>query len=271
LKRVAETLNLGLDSILLIDDSPFERAQVARVLPAVRTVDSADLESLKHRPDLNPPVASESRARRERYIEESLRRETASKYDDYKAFVRDCAIRVDAFVPTSEEHVSRCVELIQRSNQLNLSGRRLTRDEFLTQASAADFTWVACHCRDRFGDYGIVVIIGLARNGQALEITDLCISCRIAGRYVEQGLLQRIADSAQGWSTAIRAQIAVTPKNQPLRDVMSSIGFSMDSEGDSIIAILPNPVSIPDSDLVSVLDEDDALSRLAPSAATPTL
>ena len=260
LKRVAADLNIGLDAVMLIDDSSFERAEVESALPEVRTADSRDLVSLRDRPDLSPPVSAEGRRRRQRYAEEHRRRSQAVTYEDYKAFVADCEIRVELFVPREPEDVARCVELIQRSNQLNLSGRRLGREEFEQATGDPGFTWLAARCQDRFGDYGIVVVMGVRAAEGSLELTDLCISCRVARRYVEHALVQALADRLGDWCREIRARIAVTDKNSPLREVMADVGFVLeDTAADSVLARLPLPATIPGATLVSVTGDQDFL------------
>jgi FkbH-like protein len=260
LKRVAADLNLGLDAFLLIDDSSFERAEVERALPGVRTADGDDLVSLRDRADLSPPVSVEGRTRRQRYAEESTRRSQAASYEDYTAFVADCDIRVELFPPRQAEDVERCVELIQRSNQLNLSGRRLSREEFDHATDGPGFTWLAGRCRDRFGDYGIVVVLGVRATGRSLELTDLCISCRVARRYVEHAIVQGLADRAGTWCREVRARIAITDKNEPLREVMAEVGFALEGEAaDSVLARLALPAKIPNATLVSVLADEDLL------------
>jgi FkbH-like protein len=268
LKRVAADLNIGLDAVLLIDDSGFERAEVEAALPRVRTADSADLVSLRDRADLAPPVSAEGRKRRERYAEESRRRTQAATYEDYKAFVADSGIGVELFVPRAEDEVQRCVELIQRSNQLNLSGRRLSREEFDRAGDEPGFAWLAARCRDRFGDYGTVAVLGIRATGESLELTDLCISCRVARRYVEHAVVQWLADRVGGWCREVRATVSVTDRNAPLREVMAEVGFAMEDDGaERVRARLPLPAAIPDATLVSVLGDETVLDALHPTAA----
>jgi FkbH-like protein len=253
LKRVASDLNIGLDAILLVDDSPFERAEVSAALPEVRVADGADLEALERRPDLSPPVSAEARQRRRRYSEEAVRRNAAVEYDDYKRFLSDCRIVAELFVPDGEQ-VHRCVELVQRSNQLNLSGRCLSEPDFKARDRGEIF--LAGRCRDRFGDYGTVVVLGLAAAEDALRITDLCVSCRVAGRYVEHAIVQWIAANAGEWCRAVCADIFLTAKNEPLRAVIDDIGFAVEPSGDHRLAAeLRLPARIPGADLVAVIGD----------------
>jgi FkbH-like protein len=260
LKRVAADLNIGLDAVLLIDDSSFERAEVENALPELRTADSRDLVSLRDRADLTPPVSAEGKKRRQRYADEHTRRSHAAAYDDYKAFVADSDIRLQLSAPNEEADVHRCVELIQRSNQLNLSGRRLTREEFDRATEDPGFAWLAGRCGDRFGDYGIVMVLGVRPTGRSLELTDLCISCRVACRYIEHAMVQWLADRLGTWCREVLARVAITDRNSMLREVMADAGFVMESDhADSVLARLPLPARIPDAALVSVLGDDNLL------------
>jgi FkbH-like protein len=260
LKRVAADLNIGLDTVLLIDDSSFERAEVESALPQVRTADSLDLVSLRDRVDLSPTVSAEGQKRRQRYAEEHTRRSRAATYEDYKTFVADSQIQVELFVPREEDDVQRCVELIQRSNQLNLSGRRLSREEFDRASEDPGFAWLAARCRDRFGDYGIVVVLGVRAAGASLELTDLCISCRVARRYVEHALVQALTDRLGPWCRELRATIAITDRNSPLREVMADIGFVMeDPAAETVDARLALPATIPDATFVEVRGDENLI------------
>jgi FkbH-like protein len=205
-------------------------------------------------------VSAEGKKRRQRYAEEYTRRSHASAYEDYKAFMVDCEIRVELFAPDEEEDVQRCVELIQRSNQLNLSGRRLSREEFDGAAEDPGFAWLAGRCRDRFGDYGIVMVLGVRATGRSLELSDLCISCRVARRYIEHGVVQWLSDRLGTWCREVMATVSITDRNAMLREVMADVGFVMENEdADSVVARLPLPAKISDAALVSVLGDDHLL------------
>ncbi len=157
IKNIAANLNIGVDAMAFIDDSVFEREQVHSALPEVRTYDALEVEKLTELPEFDVIVTDESRHRREMYRAEEKRNALmASGNDDTVSFLRKCNLRIKVFAPQTEADITRCFELVNRTNQLNMSGRRYTRNEFDALLSKIGQTSIAFSCRDDFGSYGIV-------------------------------------------------------------------------------------------------------------------
>jgi HAD superfamily phosphatase (TIGR01681 family) len=128
-RQIASQLDIGIDSLIFVDDSPFERAEVADALPGVETIAESMLHDLLDHPRLHGAVTEESRRRRAMYRQAVDRTEAAACYgDDYRAFLAGCEIRVDIQPPVAADH-ERIAELVQRTNQLNFSGRKYTAGE----------------------------------------------------------------------------------------------------------------------------------------------
>ena len=126
LRRVAEALNIDVNSFAFIDDSAFERAEVADALPQVRTYDAAGIGGLLERAEFDVPVTEAARSRRHSYLAEAQRRRVGEDWGgDHAGFLRRCNMELRIAPPSVDER-SRCLELLQRSNQFNLSGRRYT-------------------------------------------------------------------------------------------------------------------------------------------------
>lgn len=253
LRAAAAALNIGIDTFLFVDDSAFERAEVERALPTVRTVDAADVPSLLDRGDLTAVSTSEGRDRRRRYQEESRRKAAlADAGSDYEAFILSCEIRGEVFEPITDDDAERCVELIQRSNQLNLSGRRLTREDF-DRARADGLQWFALRAEDRFGPYGIIGILSVDEVGAdgAVVIRDLCISCRAANRMLERAWVSWLA-ARHPDATRLVADLVPTERNGVLQDALIAAGFRRGEGSDRLE--LPLPAVIPGAELVTLVD-----------------
>ncbi len=131
LKGIAAKLNLSTDTFALIDDSAFERAEVQAALPQVRVYSEGQIGNLLARSEFDVPVSESSPHRRASYLTEIKReREKETFGSDYEAFLRSCEMKLRLFIPREEGHILRCLELIQRANQLNLSNKRYTMDQF---------------------------------------------------------------------------------------------------------------------------------------------
>ena len=154
---IAQALDIGVDSLMFIDDQPFERAEVQAAHPSVRVLDAEDLVGLLDRTELDVPVTAESRRRRTMYREESQRREVlAEGPSDFDAFLRSCEIEL-RLTRITDENQERVYELAQRTNQLNYSGERLERSDITALINGdGPLTGVVMSASDRFGDYGII-------------------------------------------------------------------------------------------------------------------
>lgn len=191
LGNIAKRLNIGLDTIALIDDSAFERAEVEAALPMVRTYAETELERLLTLPEFDVPVTEMSARRRLSYRTESMREAAREGFpDDYSEFLRSCEMRMRVFVPREPEHVQRCHELVQRSNQLNLSSRRYTADEFAALLGTPGVVSLAIDCEDRFGSYGIVGFVTVDERAATPIVTNFVLSCRVAQKRVEHALFR---------------------------------------------------------------------------------
>ena len=160
LLSLAEELNLGLDSFVFLDDSPQERDQVRRVLPQVYTPDLPISPS-----DLAPFLSSlccfetqtlgeEDFERTEMYQAERGRKETIDLSGDLENWLRSLQIEVHA-APLRRESLARATQLLNKTNQFNLSLRRLDEKSFWDWAGSACNAAYTFHVTDRFGDFGL--------------------------------------------------------------------------------------------------------------------
>ena len=229
IKNIAANLNIGVDAMAFIDDSVFEREQVHSALPEVRTYDALEAEELTELPEFDVIVTDDSRHRREMYRAEEKRNALmASENDDTVSFLRKCNLRIKVFAPQTEADITRCFELVNRTNQLNMSGRRYTRNEFDALLSKIGQTSIAFSCRDDFGSYGIVGFMQYRKDNCELCFTEFAMSCRVAGKYVESALFTHVLNDTcceKGTLTVHK-----TKKNVLLRKTFESIGFAVEQD-----------------------------------------
>lgn len=229
LTRIAETLNLGLDSFVFIDDQPFERGEVSESHPSVTVLADIDALTLLDRPQFDLPVTLESRGRRALYAVEAQRALAAeSASGDMDQFLRGCDL-VLRLAPLSPQDAERVYELSQRTNQLNIAATRYSRENvavMLSNANGAE-AWTL-HCCDRFGDYGL---IGFAYgNPQTGHIHDFFMSCRVQRKRVEAAFFAWLARryGAAG-AEALTISYQKATRNGPALDMFLRLGFTLDS------------------------------------------
>ena len=234
-QRVHQQLNIGLDSILFIDDSEFERAQIKTMLPGVRVCSENVFEELLYLPELQPEfVTQQSSERTDYYIQEDQRKAVAQTVTR-EEFLKQCCFKIKVKKMEPFE-VNRITELIQRTNQLNTSIKRYTKSEIIELSKTDDCDIFTAYVSDNFGDYGMVgVCIGLHRN-DIYEIDTLLFSCRIMSKGVEDYVITRVLTHArqQGFSRAI-VRFTKGEKNAGMQTILTDNYFTESQVNDESV------------------------------------
>lgn len=222
-------LNLGLQSVVFIDDNPMERARVCETLPEVLCPDWPE------DPMLYPQalaslacfdtsgITAEDRERTTSYQSEKARNELRagiSSTDEWLAAL-ELEVKIDPPLP---ENLDRIVQLLNKTNQMNLSTRRLTLPEMQSWLQdPANKLW-AIRVADRFGDYGLTGIVSVSLKDEVAEVVDFILSCRVFGRQVEDRMLAEAIDYARKHgASSIKAKYLPTPKNKPCLDFFAGL------------------------------------------------
>lgn len=229
LRRVAKALNLGLDSLAFVDDSDFERAEVRAALPMVRVFGIDEVAGLLDRPEFDVPVTHAARGRRTQYRTRIEREQAAASFaGDYLDFLRSCHLELTVFEPSDPAHVDRCLELIQRSNQLNLSKRPYSRNEFEKLLQTDGILALALEAEDTFGRYGIVGFVAVDERGDTAAVRDYVLSCRVAQKRVEHAFFGWLAGRERELgAAALQAELVRTGRNGPLEQVFHDLPFKV--------------------------------------------
>lgn len=257
--RIAEALNIGVDAIAFIDDSAFERGEVGEHLPEVRVYDAREIPGLLERPEFQVPITDASRLRRQSYLAEAQRKRIERQFaSNHVEFLSSCDLVAHVFVPDAPRHIDRCLELLQRSNQLNLSTHRYTRDDLLRLLDDPAVVCLATTCRDRFGDYGLVGFSSIRLPSEATSaplMIDFVLSCRVAQKLLEPAWFAWLCGMLRerGYSS-LRLRFVPSSRNGVLRRVLDGIGFT-EHQGENESLILERPVDRPiaDTEVVRVV------------------
>lgn len=245
IKWLAEKISIGTDTLVFIDDTPFEREEVAAAVNGIEVLPETAIETLLEHPRLQGSTTAEAGNRRLMYQQQVQRSEDAVRFgDDYLAFLRACQIVVTISPYASEQH-TRVTELLQRTNQLNFSGTRYTReavDEAL-QNTATDKHVI--HCKDKYGDYGLVGF-SITRREQHGRITveDFMLSCRVQGKLIEKAFFSYLIDEYGGGAATLAVNFVATDRNGLARSVLQEIGFSMSAGSMATLAVQPGQLDV---------------------------
>ncbi|MGO9171811.1 MAG: HAD-IIIC family phosphatase [Rhodomicrobium sp.] len=233
LRRIAQSIDIGIDTFVFVDDQPFERAEVSAAHPAVAIMTPNDIVNFSAHPLFDVPVTEESRKRRSLYRDEERRQSAAAEAGtDYIGFLRSCDIKLEI----SSVHPStldRIYELTQRTNQLNVTGARFTRDEVARIASGAGGrAGYVLRCADAFGDYGIIGFCVL--NEAAGEIDAFFMSCRVQRKRVEHAFFAWLGAMLKDKGAKyLRVKYRRTAKNQASLRLFEELGFVLQLVGES--------------------------------------
>ena len=224
LQRIAERLNLGLDSFLFLDDSPVEIAEVAANAPGVTAVRIPEKEEeleafVRHLWVLDRHSASAEDARRaDFYHDEARRRALRDRTSSYEEFIAGLDLRMD-IVPLDDQNLSRASQLSRRTNQFNSCPR--PRDEAELRESCRGMTARLVEVSDRFGDYGAVGLMIFREDGGRLWAETFLLSCRALGKGVEQRMLRYLGEVAREQRLdEIAIWFSDSGRNQPVREFL---------------------------------------------------
>lgn len=231
LRRIAETLNIGLDALVFLDDNPGEREIVRQMLPEIEVI------------TLPPDPALYVRALDDFLMFETstFTIEDAQKTEQYRAKAAVAELEAGAesiedfygslnmqavIAPFDELHLPRIVQLIGKTNQFNLTTRRHNLEAVRAFMADPDCVHVYLKLSDRFADHGLVALAIAMRDGDVLDIDTWLMSCRVIGRTVEDAMLARLGEEATRLGcTKLRGTYLPTAKNPMVSDVYGKFGF----------------------------------------------
>ncbi len=223
LVALAEELNVGLDAFVFLDDSPQERDQVRQILPQVYTPDlpASPSELAPFLSSLScfetPSLGGEDFRRTEMYRAERSRKESLDLNGDVENWLNSLQIEVRV-APLRRESLARATQLLNKTNQFNLSLRRLNEKSFWDWAEEPGNTTYTFHVSDRFGDFGLTGLASLSVAGTEATIVDFIMSCRVMGKRVEEALLGYTVNQAMiAGADRVKASPADGPRNGPAK------------------------------------------------------
>jgi FkbH-like protein len=223
LLSLAEELNLGLDSFVFLDDSPQERDQVRQLLPEVYTPDLPASPS-----ELAPFLSSlscfetqslgaEDSERTNMYQAERGRKDALQVTGDVESWLLSLHIEVRA-ARLRRESLPRAAQLLNKTNQFNLSLRRLDEKNLWDWAEEPSHAAYTFHVSDRFGDFGLTGLASFSLAGTEARIVDFVMSCRVMGKKVEEVLLgYTVAQAKAAGADQVIAPPVDGPRNGPAK------------------------------------------------------
>lgn len=240
IRRMAQTLSLGLDSFVFLDDNPAEREHVRQMLPEVTVVEVGEepahyVQALEAGQWFEAVgITAEDRERTEQYRAEAARREVQASFTNMDDYLTSLAMTGDVR-KIDEADLTRVVQLLGKTNQFNLTTRRHAQDTVQEMLARPRTVGITVRIADRFADYGLVaVLIGVEEPGRdvpTLRVDTWLMSCRVIARTVEEFCMQSLMAAAESLGyKRIEGQYIPTKKNALVADLYDRMGFTRVSE-----------------------------------------
>jgi FkbH-like protein len=229
-------LNLGLQSVVFIDDNPAERARVAEALPEVLVPEWPRDKMLYTQALLElrcfdtVSVSTEDRSRAEMYRIEQRREQEKNSVGSIEEWLAGLNMQVK-IERLNSGNVKRTAQLFNKTNQMNLSTRRLSQDELWKWAHDENHRLWAFRVSDRFGDSGLTGIVSMSVKNERGRVEDFILSCRVMGRRIEEVLLSSVVEEARSLGLdRVTLKYLPTKKNKPCLDFLEQSPLSFSDE-----------------------------------------
>ena len=271
LRKIAEALNIGTDSLVFVDDNPAEISLVQQMMPEVKAVllppDPAEFAGLIERMNdfEKPEILEEDRRKADQYRENRQRQELQAATGDLGSYLASLRTELEVHLARRED-LPRVHQLFTKTNQFNLTTERYSLAEVERFAtSPACELWVA-RARDRFGDFGTIAVVLLKKVGRMATIDSFLMSCRAMGRGIETAIMnhvkQRLVQDRSGLE--LRGRYLPTAKNKPVETFYDEQGFRLlesSSSGEKLYGLRRDEVRLQPCDWIRVTHDELVGSR----------
>ena len=223
IRELAKELNIGLDSMVFLDDDPTNRELVRALIPEVETpdlpADPADYAKFLNSSDYfdSSSITDEDKMRGNFYVTERLRKEAEKSHADKKDFLESLSLELQVS-EDDDSCLSRLAQLTGKTNQFNIDKQPFTEEQIRAFIDSGKHKIFHGRLQDKFGDYGIIAFAVVDTEKDRWHLSALLMSCRVFGRGVEDAFLGVIARRAfEGKAGKITIALNPTVKNEPVR------------------------------------------------------
>ena len=237
IKKIAENVNLGIDSFAFVDDSEFEREEVLTADNRIMVIDACDIDKILDNERFIPKfITEDTRNRRLMYIADSKRKQDEAELTgDNTEFLRSLGMKL-TIAPVTEHDLQRAYELTVRTHQLNSTGYTYSYDELKQFITSDDHIFLIAQLTDKYGDYGKIGLI-LVENTESLRIKLLLMSCRVMSRGVGSAILIYLAKLKERLNKRMFAEFKTTDRNRIMYITYKIMGFDELEDNDGNVLL----------------------------------
>lgn len=239
LREIAQELNIGLDSLVFLDDSSFECEAVRAQLPMVRTFQvpanlseyPALLQSVRAL-FLGAGVSSESKGKTEQYRLRAQAEELRATSGNQEEYLKSLGLQVE-ILKNAAQSVARISELSQKSNQFNLTTRRYGESDVIQLMGNPNAAVFSLTVSDKFGNHGLTGIVVMRYQDEVAFVDAFLMSCRVIGRGIEFAVWDSVfQDARQHGCKSVVAEYLPSQKNAQVADFFDRLGLPLIAEED---------------------------------------
>lgn len=227
MRELADELNIGLDSLVFLDDDPVNRFLVRSELPEVTVPELPDHSDQYAKFLLDLPyfqsvatITDEDKMRSNMYVTERLRRKAEKNFTSRAQYLQDLDIEVHCYID-NDYCLERLAQLTERTNQFNINKKPIDANTIATYVATPDYAVFCVSARDKFGDYGVVGFALVKKKDINWNIEALLMSCRALGRGIEEAFLAAISERARAAKKKLVVTFQETDKNKPAQDFIN--------------------------------------------------
>ena len=254
--EIVEELNIGLQSVVFFDDSLFERERIRETLPEVFVPDlpkdPTDYVTFlsKLRCFDTKHITAEDRVRGKLYKTESKRTKLKQKFKSISEWIETLNLEI-LIENIKKENVPRSLQLLNKTNQMNLSTRRLNEQEFKNWIDKdSNHLWTV-RAKDKFGDYGIIGIISISIKNRSASLIDFILSCRIVGRYIEETIIKFLKEFCiDNDIDEINGEYKKTEKNSLCYQFLKKLNIVDGNKSSFVIYAKENNINLPNINVI---------------------
>ncbi len=237
IRMIQQTLNIGMDSMVFLDDNPFERNLVRSMIPEITVPELPEdpAEYLTYLKGLNlfetVSYSKEDGDRTKQYQAEIGRVSLQKQYESFEDYLKSLEMKAVA-EPFDNFHYARIAQLTQRSNQFNLRTVRYTEADIARIAEDNKYITIYYTLEDKFGDHGLISVIIMEKmDEKTLFLDTWLMSCRVLKRGMEEFIINKVIETAKdaGYEYVIGEYIK-TPKNAMVEYIYEKMGFEPKGE-----------------------------------------
>ena len=233
MKAIAEEINIGMDSLVFVDDDKLNREMIREEFPEVLVVELPDdpalyLKTMMEINDFNTlQITEEDKKKGKMYAEQRKRTDLHKTATDITEYLKNLKMVV-TIEKASSFNIPRISQMTQKTNQFNMTTRRYLEEDIKKFSESSNFLVASIKVEDKFGDNGITGTAIVEKGTEGWRIDTFLLSCRVIGRRVEETLLAYILEEANKENAEVLVgEFIPTKKNAPAKDFYKNNGFKL--------------------------------------------